>query len=718
MNTSEIVTEDRIDLMSLIDTLRRQASLIGITMAAVLGIAVIYLLAVTPTYTATALVEVDPAPRGLLEQDTGSALNPSFANARVESEVELLRSDAVALRVVRDQNLVQDPEFGVDLGLIGKLKAVLGLGGAPAENPQQKLRDLIERFHKATTIRRKGQTFLISVAVTSRDPNRAAELANALSNAYIAHQVEAKIESSLAARDTLKRQAEALRQELVKAEQALDDFIARNIDRIQKETGRTDIAELNALLASIRENRLQNEMRLSTAENSLASRNWQALAQTLQDDVLNELSRQQQSIRARLGTLSQDAPERQDLQQQIAELDARLEQESRKTIEGLRSGLGDLSQKEQETRRKLRETLLGGQLPPDLLTRLFEIQQDAANARSQYQTLLTRLRDIETQAGLQIAHSRLVSQALPPTRPSFPRKGLILGLAAAIGLVLGIFFAILREFFIGGFTSDEQLQEALGAASGTSTPLVVQLAKGEISPADKIVNAPLSAYSEATRRLRAVIDQNHDAIRAQSPQSDPTPVILVTSSLPNEGKTTTALALARAYSQAGKSVVLLDADLRKPRLHLFVGEEPSSGFLEYLFDEQGEKVTMKHFLSKDPLTGATLALGRTRSAIPTDQLVLSERFVSVINAARDTFDVVILDSPPMLPVIDATYLARYADIVVVLARWASTGQQELRSTTRMLRDAIRPGARIISVLSHKEEKQPRGYAAHYGYGDE
>ena len=718
MNTSEPVTDDRIDLMSLIDTLRRQARLIGLTIAAVLGLAVIYLLAVTPTYTAAALVEVDPAPRGLLDQDGNTPLNPSFANARVESEVELLRSDAVALRVIRDRNLVQDPEFGVNLGLIGKLKSALGLEAGQSKTPQQQLRDLIERFRKATTIRRKGQTFLISVAVTSRDPAHAAELANALSNAYIAHQVEAKIESSLAARDTLKRQAEALRQELVKAEQALDDFIARNLARIQQETGRTDIARIETLLEQIRESRLQNEMRINAAQDNLAARNWSALAQTLEDDVLRELARQQESIRARLGTLDENAPERSDLQQQIAALDARLEQQSRQTIEQLRGGLGDLSRQEQEARQQLRDTLLSGQLPPDLLTRLFEIQQDAANARSQYQTLLGRLRDIETQAGLQIAHSRLVSEALPPTKPSFPRKGLILALAALLGLALGIFFAVLREFFIGGFTSDEQLQEALGAASGTSIPMVPQLSREEISPADKIVNAPLSAYSEATRRLRAMIDQNHAAIRAQDPQRDPTPVILVTSSLPGEGKTTTALALARAYSQAGKSVVLLDADLRKPRLHLFVGEEPSSGFLEYLFDEQGENVTMKHFLSKDPMTGATLALGRTRSAIPTDQLILSERFVSVINAARETFDVVILDSPPMLPVIDATYLARYADIIVVLARWASTGQQELRGASRLLRDALRPGARIISVLSHKEEKQPRGYSSHYGYGDE
>ncbi len=711
--------DDEIDLMALFETLRRQMGLIIATIVLSLALAAVYLFSVTPLFTASALVLVDASQKNLLDPAANSNVNLSYATARVASEVEIMRSDAVAMAVVADQRLIADPEFGPKIGLREKLFTAIGIQREKKSDPKAIVRGVVQRFKGATDIRKKGSTFLISVSVTSASPDRAAELANALSNSYIAQQVEAKIKSSLAARDILQSQIVALRSDLSNSEDALDSFIQDNLARIEAETGRTDIVSLANILDGLKASRLKNEVTLNQSETELNNRNWTALASNLESQALAELERQRAGIQQRLGRVVADSQAAVDLRAEIAALEDKLAQQSARELATLRQDVNQLSTQEDDTRRALRETLVAGQLPSDLLTKVFEIQQDAANARSQYQNLLSRTRDLETQAGVQIADSRLVSPALPPTGASFPKKRLVMALALVLGGGLGVFFAFLKEFFVGGFTSVEQLRDAIQAPVVSEIPLVTNLDTGENSPADKIVNAPLSAYSESIRRLRASIDQSLRPATGpgETPPPVRTPVILVASTVPNEGKTTTALALARTYTLAGKNVLLIDSDLRKPSLHKFIGADPSSGFLDFLRDADNQ-ISMQEFSSADPLGDLTLVLGRTRSSTPTDQLLSSAQFEKVVMGARRTFDVVILDSPPLLPVIDGQYLARHADVTVMVVRWASTGQRELRAVRSPLRDAMRKGAPLLTVLSHKEGGRGRGYNYHYGYGDE
>jgi len=710
--------DDEIDLMSLIETLRRQIGLILVTIALSLAIAAVYLFAVTPIFTASSLILVDPSQKNLLDPDAASNVNLSYAAARVDSEVEILRSDTVALAVVSEQRLIADPEFGPQIGLREKLFTALGIQKTDDRDPKVIVRKVVQKFKNATDVRRKGSTFLISVSVSSASPDRAADLANAMSSSYITQQVEAKIQSSLAARDILQKQIDAQRAELANTEDALDIFIQENLARIEAETGRGDIATLAETLDGLNASRLQTELKLSQAQAELSDRNWNALAANLESQVLVELERQRSGIQQRLGGVVAGSQAGLDLRAEIAAIEDQLARASTQELSSLRNDVSVLSTREEETRLALRETLVAGQLPSDLLAQIFEIQQDAGNARSQYQNLLARKRDLETQAGVQIADSRLVSAALPPTSPSFPKKRLVMALALVLGGGLGVFFAFLKEFFIGGFTSPDQLQDAIQAPVVTEVPLATNLARGELSPADKVVHEPLSNYSEAIRRLRASIDQNLQKLAAKEGSSARAgaPVILVSSTVPNEGKTTTALALARTYALAGKKVLLIDSDLRKPSLHQFIGAEPSSSFLDYL-REPDDRISMQKFSSADPLAAVNLVLGRTRSSTPTDQLLSSAQFENVIQAAKNTFDVVILDSPPLLPVIDGHYLAKHADLVVMVVRWASTGQRELRAVRGPLRESMRLNAPLLTILSHKEGSRRRGYDYHYSYGD-
>jgi polysaccharide biosynthesis transport protein len=711
--------DDEIDLMALIETLRRQMGLIFATIILSVALAAVYLFSVTPIFTASSLILFDPSQKNLLDPNSASNVNLSYAAARVDSEVEILRSDTVALAVVSEQRLIADPEFGPQIGLREKLFTALGIQKPKDRDPKTIVRGVVQKFKNATSIRRKGSTFLMTVSVSSASPDRAAQLANALSNSYITQQVEAKIRSSLSARDVLQKQIDAQRAALAKSEDALDRFIQQNLTRIEAETGSGDVASLAQALDGLKASRLQNEVKLTQAQTELSNKDWNALATNLESQALAELERQRAGIQQRLGRVVAGSQAEVDLRAEVAALENKLAQASAQELSSLRKDVTALSTQEAETRRNLRETLIASQLPSDLLAKIFEIQQDASNARAQYQNLLSRKLDLETQAGVQIADSRLVSAALPPTGPSFPKKRLVLALALVLGGGLGVFFAFMKEFFIGGFTSPDQLQDAIQAPVVAEVPLAANLARGELSPADKVVKEPLSNYSEAIRRLRASVDQNLQKMAAKDGGAlgPGAPVILIASTVPNEGKTTTALALARTYALAGKRVLLIDSDLRKPSLHQFIGAEPSSGFLDYLRNPEN-RISMKEFSSADSLCDLTLVLGRTRSATPTDQLLSSVQFEEVIKAARKTFDIVILDSPPLLPVIDAHYLAKHANIVVMVVRWASTGQRELRAVRSPLRDAMRPGAPLLTILSHKEGGRGRGYNYHYGYGDE
>lgn len=711
------MSEDTIDLKATVSLLRRQFRLILSVVVISLALAVAYVALVKPIYSATALVMVDPAAKSLIYSDDSSQ-SASTENARVESEVEIFRSPTVALAVVDKMRLVTDPEFGPRLGLGGKIKQALGFRSSQQESGAVLLNRVLARFQDAVTVRRRGLTYLIAVTVASEDPQRAAELSNAMTAAYIEAQIESKVASRLGARDKLQEQIATVQAAMTSSEEAIDKYIARNLERFEAEGGGPALAELRRQLETLDQQRLAAEVSANAARKALEQKDWAALTARLGGEALASLQSQRDRLERQLLGVAKGSTEELDLRSALAALEAQQSKAAEDALAALTDQTGALDESMRETRDKLRETLLTSNLPSQVLSEIYQLQQEATIARGQYQTLLSRLREIEVQAAVQIADSRVVSAALPPVTASYPNKKLVLALALLVGLGLGTGLAFLNEFYLGGIVSETQLRDVLKLKVATSVPLVALKPEVEKSIADNVISSPLSAYSEAIRRLRASIELELRRVPAEVGADGRKlgRTIVVTSASPAEGKSTTALALARAFSLSQLSVLLIDADLRKPTIHHLTGLEPERGLIDYLTDP-GAATPTETLLTQDPISATTLMAGRGRAFQETDQLLGSDTFRGLLRAGREAFDVVIVDTPPVGPVVDARYLVPYGDVVVMVVRFGSTSQTDLRSAAQTVTEVLGPDQALLTVLNHEPDSRRR-YRYYKGYYSE
>jgi succinoglycan biosynthesis transport protein ExoP len=694
--------ENTFDLRAILGLLRRRLRLILVTVIVVTAVAGFVIFSLAPVYTSSALILVDPSRKNLLAGDAQSG-NTAADSARIDSEVEILRSDNVLLKVIEAENLLSGDNI-VQLSLTSRLMAFLRLADPELPSAEQALSQALTSLRNAITVQRRGLTYLISVQARSGDPQRAAVLANATAEAYIQAQLASKVDSTLSARDLIQARISDAQASIGASEGAFDDFIESNIKELEATPGGSQIGQIRQQLEQLqalsdRNNRLAQSVQLDLAESD-----WDSLVSSLSSSALSELGRQREELLAQIEG-GADSPTGIDLNAAVADLETRIRETANAEADSLEQSIVQSQTQETDLRRELRSAVLSSNLSADTLTQIYSLQQSAELARQQYQTLLSRLQDVETQADLQVADSRIVSPALAPLSPSFPNRLLLLGAALIGALGLGVGLAFLYENFIGGFLTEAQLSSVLRTRVATAIPRQRTKTERE-SIADLMINSPLSVFPESVRRLRAALEQG-----LRHNKSPGGKVIMITSSVPNEGKTTLALALARSYAASGHSTILIDCDLRKPSVHRHLGVEPSAGLLDYL--SSGGSDNLSSFIARDPISTATIIVGARRSDLPTDQLLTGPSFERLLKAARTTFDVVIVDTPPIRPVVDGLYVAASSDAVVMVVRWASTSQQDVKATYTSLMQSKQSEAELVTVLSQQEENEA-AYMRKYG----
>jgi len=714
---------DALDLRSVFDLLKRRIWIILLVVVVCVGAAGVALLALKPVYSATALVLVDPSKKNLLDPDAQLS-GSSSDSLRVDSEVELVKSETTLLAVAEQLDLASDPEFGLRLAMREMLLAFFRIAEPKLPTGDEALQSVMNNLRDAVSVQRRGLTFLIAISARSGRPEVAAKIANAVARTYIEQQLQAKVDSTLASADIIKARVAEASATVAQSESAFDQFIDQNFSRISDATGRTDFAAMRDEITSLNAFRTQSAAVADAASQSLARRDWAAVAASLKDEAVSNLERQRVALLDRVAGAAAGSQTAIDLRAQLSDLENQLDTAATQAVGTLKGELAKSQTRTSELRNQLRQSILQSDLPSDILTSIYELQQSGEVARAQYQTLLTRQKDLDTQAYLQVADSRIVSEATSPNTPSFPNPRLILLLAGLAGLGLGVGLAFLIENFVGGFTSEAQAESILKAPVVSAIPRQrpVRRNGGEaLTVADSLVLSPLSVYSESIRRVRVGIDQavrKRKADRGEEPEGEGAGIVIVVSSAaPNEGKTTIALSLARAYALAGMSTLLIDCDLRKPSIHKQLGIQASEGLLEYLAGST-EPSELKSILTIDMGSGAQIVVGSRRSDIATDQLVAGKTFARLVAAARNNFDIVVLDTPPIGPVVDGLYLAGMADAIAFVVKFSATPQQEVKAAVAALQGAKAEDVPILTVLN-QQTSNPAAYRGKYaGYYSE
>ncbi|WEK51696.1 MAG: Wzz/FepE/Etk N-terminal domain-containing protein [Candidatus Kaistia colombiensis] len=669
--------------------LRRQAwTFLGVVVAVNL-LTALALWQITPIYKASALVIVAPWQRSMLDADRTGSGRPADA-ARVESEVEILRSPSVLLAVVDKLDLARDPEFAPRAGLRARLAGLVGLGTAPP-SAEQATRLTLKRLGIAVAVTRRGATYVIEVAARSKDPDKAARIANALAAAYIDAQIRAKVDFAADVQKRLAQQLDSARAALREMDRKLDSFLDDSIVEIESPELRAELTEIRSAIREQEANRLRYDALAGRSRERARKREWDALIAELNSDRMVRLNAQLAAIQQGL-----EPVESADTAAKLAQLDRQIDKEAQAVIARIAAEASAAEQSEAELRTRLSQRLAGPDVPADIVLLFREVEGDAAALRLVVDTLTTNSTAATAEIDLQLPDSRIVSAALPPSTPDYPDTPLIITLALALSVVLGLAVAILRDHLAGGFSDEGALEAFSGVPVLATLPAIETRADrpGE-KPANEILEHPGAAYAESVRRLRLGLDLAPAVPRPQETAR----VVLVTAALAGEGATLTAIALARSFALSGRRTLLIDGNLRQPGIHTALDVERRQGLADHLAGRVAATRPSDDFPFDDITPHLAIAAGPGDARLKIDTLLQSGRLGHWLQTVRQTYDLIVIDSPAVLPVIDALLWIRHADDILMMVD-ATTSPRELRAALRALARGGRGTAHLWLTLNH------------------
>lgn len=712
-NDSGSLDEEWLDLRSLINLVWRQRRIIAGVFALFNLIAIIALFQIDQRYTATALVVIDPTESRLvgIDQDTQSFQR---VDGVIETAVEIAKSNNVALRVLSSINLGEFEEFQLGGSLMWQARQLFSFGEDTVDEPidqtrfsllrESQKRLLVDAFQSIMSVDRRRSTSVIGFSATTKAPTNAARLANLAANAYLDEQIEAKLGITQRAVVFLRGRVEELGDAIQSGESDIDEFVINWTANLGSLTVREQIAELRENLANEKQNRADREAALESIRR-IESGSEADFGEQFRRSEIARLAQERADFASRLSRSETTEETAVAFRQRIADLDRTIGDLADQERSSVASQIAESRARSEELRGQLQSVIKVQDIPREIAVELFRLQRDVSASRELYGTYLARLRQVEQQSSLSLSGSRVAAAAIVPIKPSYPPRRL--GVLASIlgGLALGFGVALLRDLYIGGFMTIEQLESVTGATVLSVIPQVDEAGDDQsVSPDRLISEKPLSAYSEAFRRLKIGLDV---AQQTEGPR-----VLMVTSSDLGEGKSISALSLARSYSLAGKRTLLIDCDLRRPSLHTLMGHPAEQGLGDFLSGPRQSGI-FKSIIKREKATNLDVIMSSGPSGIATDTMFSSDRFSSLMAAAREWYEVTIIDTPPIRLVVDARVIGQHCDQIIYVVRWASTSQRNVRQGLRELSSL---GNKPIYVsLNQTNEDSDYGFGYRYNY---
>lgn len=672
---------------------------------AILAIALVYSL--TPHYKSTAVVMLDRQQEQVIDvESVVSGVSTDYYSILAEAQV--LRSRALANRVVEAADLEQNPYFNPLLlpeeepGLVGYviggafnlLKTAIRGAVTDEDSAEPTGRDLldesywvrqraIDRLLGSLEVKAVSDTYVYALTVETPSAIMSAEIANKVAELYILDQLETKFEATQKATEWLSNRVAELKSELERSEAAVEAY--NSSTTLISEAA---LAGMNRQLKELRERVIaldvlatESGTRLERLEAALDAGDYETFALAADQPRLSTLA-------ADIAGAAPGSGARQAMENRFETAAQRVLVQTRTERDRALSQSGAVTSSIAELEQQL-------STQTDDLVELRQLTREAEADRRIYEQFLRRLNETSVQQGVQQADARVLSPAVVNFNASYPPKMLAVLAAGFFGGLCGIAFVLIIEQMNNAFRSSEELEKNTGLAVLGNIPVApVRMRRGVL---DYAVERPSSALVEAIRNLRTgVLLANVD----RQPK-----MIMLTSSLPKEGKTTCSLLLAQNAAGLGKKVLLVECDLRRRTFRTYFSGAPKHGLMSIL---SGEK-TFEEVVHHDEKVGFDVVMGEETQVNAAD-VFASQKFRQFLQDARDRYDFVVIDTPPVLAVPDSRVIAPLADAVIYCVRWNSTHKDLVKhGLAQFAQIKVRVAGLALTQINTKK-------MAKYGYG--
>jgi len=663
------------------------------------ALAAIAVFRMRPVYRAAARVEIDSE---MPQMQSLSDMFQQFPTDQdyLHSQTQVLQADQLAWRTIEQLGLQSEPSF------------------AEPNDPREKSAvlkpRLIDRFKDQVTVDLIPSSRVIRVAFESTDPQLAAKVANGLVDNYIDYNFTEKYNATRQAAGRMEQQLDELKARVEQSQRALVDYQSQHaIAKVNEKQNVVEqrLGELSTDLTKAQTDRMEKEALhalLRADPSQIASVAQNELLQRLQEKFA-DLSNQHTEALSQYGP---NFPRVVRLQKQMDEAESLIQRERQRVLAKIGNDYIAATKRE----RLLSEEVAKAQNALGNVNKLLVEQNILAGEfesnQKMYQTLLQRLKDATISAGLRSTNVHLVDPAIPPTQPVRPKKIQYISTGALVGLIVGFVLAFAQEGLDSSVKSADEIESLLGITALAMVPVAqsprnarVAGRNGKMSaieavPALAMLRQPRSPLAESFRALRTSIvlslaESKHHTLLISSPTA-------------GEGKTCTAINLAMVLGQCGMSVLLVDGDLRKPSVASTLGLDGQRGLTTVLSGRHSLEEAIQRF---DFLTNVSI-LGSGPVASSPAELLSSQKLATLMRTVADQFTYVIVDSPPILAVTDASILATLVDGVVLVVVGGATPRRAVTCARRMLEMT---GAQVLGVVLNKIDPRNADYYGYYGH---
>jgi capsular exopolysaccharide synthesis family protein len=726
--------ETSFDLKSLVGIVYRRFWLI-MTGFLVVFLAVAYItFTATPIYKASTTIQLGANQENVI--DLGSVLGGIVANtAVIDTEVMVISSKSLLTKVAERQKLIEDPEFNWTLvehkpglidGLTKPIKKSLGMrterldpyAGLSAEEREAAIMSsVVQALTNRVSVSRVGTTYLLTVTVVSTSPETAARLANAVADQYRVQQLDTKLDATRRATEWLGERVSGLRDEVAEKENRVELYRAQN--GLDTAMG-TTLAEQK--IADLTKQKTQLDFDLSQARARYENMRRQidsgagvdGISEVLDSPLISRLKEQLSTLRGRVAELETKLgpqhPELIGARNEVRDVERQMTAEVNRIAGNLESEVR--AKQDQVNAIQARINQANAQLRDNSIAsvRLRELERDAETSRVLYEEFIARSKETSVQDDLVQADAVILSAASVPNSPAAPKKKLNLLIGAILGVAIGAAMAIIAEMFDAKISSTEEIERKLGVSAIGSVPLIRAsslFGLGQMNPADYLVENPLSAYAESVRYLRAAI--------AFSDLDSETKTVAITSSLPDEGKTSLTLSLGRMSAMSGSRTIVIDGDFRRRQLTEAAGMSPEIGFIEHLFGA-GQ---LSDAIQKDSKTMLDV-LPLSQSGHTPHDVFGTRAFDDLLSRLRSMYDLILIDTGPLLLMAEARVVAGKVDKTILMVRWRHSTRAAVKQSLNLLRsfnaDVLGATLNMVDLNRRRHHRDPgASYKAYRKY---